>query len=91
MSAVSVGEGALLPTPFDKTAWLDRVCGKRADGLELICCRGHNFGDGLRKGRGQGQDVGCRTQYREKRTSETFHLVLSRPSRTRNKVALIQA
>ena len=74
MSAVSVVGGALLPTPFDKTAWLERACGKRADDSEFICSCGHNFGDGAEKGQGQGQGVGCRTQYWESCTSETFHL-----------------
>ena len=53
MSAVSVAGEALLPTPFDKMAWLERVCGKRVDGPQFICCCGHNFGDGSGKDKGK--------------------------------------
>ena len=53
MSAVSVGRKALLPTPFDKTAWLERASGKRADDSEFICCCGPNFGDGSGKDEGK--------------------------------------
>ena len=37
MSIVSFGREYLSTTPFDKTAWLNRVCRERADGLEFVC------------------------------------------------------
>lgn len=46
MSIVSFGRGYLSTTPFDKTAWLNRVCRERADGSEFVCRCGYNFGDG---------------------------------------------
>ena len=57
ISTVSVTGEALFPTPFDKTApWLEHAsCGKRADGLEFICCCGHNFGDGSNKDEGKAE------------------------------------
>ena len=41
------GEGSPRTDP-EKTAWLESVCGKRADGSEFIffCCCRHNFGAG---------------------------------------------
>ena len=54
MRTVSVAGGALLPNPFDETAWLEPVCAEeRADGSEFICCCGHNFGDGSGKDEGK--------------------------------------
>ena len=52
MSTASIVKGPLLQPSFDKTAWLQSVCGKPADGEDFICCCGTNFGDG--NGRGQG-------------------------------------
>ena len=37
MSIVSFGRGYLSTTPFDKTAWLNRVCRERADGSKFVC------------------------------------------------------
>ena len=55
MSTISVAGGTLLPTPYDKMDWLGRVCGKRADDPEFICCCGHNFGDGSGEDEGKAE------------------------------------
>ena len=61
-----MGRRAFVPTPFEKTAWLENVCGKRADGSEfLYLLLPAQFRHRFRKGGGESQDVGCRTQYRE--------------------------
>ena len=91
ISTVSAGRGALVPTPFERTAWLGGVCRKRTDGSEFIyLLLPTQFRRWFRKGGGKGQDVGCKTQS----VPEKLHLrsitpVLSRPSGTRKKVSLL--
>ena len=65
MSTASTGKGSLLQPSFDKTAWLQSVCGKPADGEDFICCCGANFGDGSGMDEGQAIEHECSAQHRE--------------------------
>ena len=56
MSTSSTVKGPLLQPSFDKTAWLQSVFGKPADGEEFICCCWANFGDGSVMDEGQAFD-----------------------------------
>ena len=46
MSIASTVKEPLLQPSFDKTVWLQSVCGKPADGEDFTCCCGANFGNG---------------------------------------------
>ena len=79
MSIVSFGRGYLSTTPFDKTAWLNRVCRERADGSEFVASpTGPTAAQHVRllwRGRwGEVQDVGCRSKDGESCASDTLHL-----------------
>ena len=66
MSIASTVKGPLLQPSFDKTAWLQSVCGKPADGGDfIICCCGANFGDGSGMDEGQAIEHECSAQHRE--------------------------
>ena len=81
--------GSSLIDPFDKTAWLQRVCEKRADGSEFFCCCKHNFGDrlGMDEGKAKTWVVEPNTG---KATPQKFHMyVLSCPSGIRKKISLL--
>ena len=65
MSTAFTLKGPLLQPSFDKTAWLQRVCGKPADGEDFICCRGANFNDGSGTDEGQAIEHGCSAQHIE--------------------------
>ena len=93
MSTVSVEGEALLATPFDKTAWLERVCRKRADCAEFICC-GHNFSDGsgIDDGKTKSWVVEPNTGIKLIKLRLRYTPpVPSRPSWTRKKVSLLWA
>ena len=65
MSIASTVRGALLQPSFNKTAWLQSVCGKVADGEDFICCCEANFGDGSGMDEGQAIEHECSVQHRE--------------------------
>ena len=65
MSTASTVQGPLLQPSFDKTAWLQRVCGKPADGEDFICCCGANLGDSSGMDGGQAIEHECSAQHRE--------------------------
>ena len=64
-STASTVKGPLLQSSFDKTAWLQSVCGKPADGEVVICCCGTNFGDGSGMDEGQAIEHEYSAQHRE--------------------------
>ena len=59
------GEGTPVQPSFDKTAWLQSVCGKPGDGDDFICCCGANFDDGSGLDEGQAIEHECSAQHRE--------------------------
>ena len=65
MSTASTVKGPLLQPSFDKTAWLQSVPGKPADGEDFICCCGANFSDGSGMKEGQAIEHECSAQHRE--------------------------
>ena len=65
MSTASTVKGPLLQPSFDKTAWLQSVCGKPADGEDVISCCGANFGDSSGTDEGQAIEHECSAQHRE--------------------------
>ena len=65
MSTASTVKGPLLQPSFDKTARLQSVCGKPADGKDFICCCEANFGDGSGLKGGQAIEHECSAQHRE--------------------------
>ena len=65
MSTASTVKGPLLQLSFDKTARLQSVCRKPADGEDFICCYGANFGDGSGMDGGQAIEHGCSAQHRK--------------------------
>ena len=58
-------KGTLLQPFFDKTDWLQSVCGMPADGEDFICCCGANFGDGSGIDEGQAIEHECSAQHRD--------------------------
>ena len=65
MNTASMVKGFLRQPFVDKSAWLQSVCGKPADGEDFICCCGANFGDGSGMEEGQAIEHECSAQHRE--------------------------
>ena len=65
MSTSSTVKGPLLQPSFEKTAWLQSVWGKPADGEDFIYFYEANFGDGSGMDEGQAIEHECSAQHRE--------------------------
>ena len=66
MTTASTVMGSMLQPSFDKTAWLQSVRGKPADGQDLICCCRASFGDGSGMDEGQAIEHECSAKHKER-------------------------
>jgi len=94
MSIVSFGRGYLSTTPFDKTAWLNRVCRERADGSEFVCLSHRADSSATRAAfvagtLGRSARRGLSKQRRGKLRLRYTPPVLLRPRWTRDQLALL--